>query len=87
VGCANRFVLIYSLLAFQTALRGPLIKSGHLFDLFPKRCNYLSAVLVWFESTVRKPTPFSLLRLSTSSFWILLCNLFSYSIMKEKINK
>jgi hypothetical protein len=48
-----------------------LIGLGHLNDPFPKLCNYLSAILVWFGYTVGELTYFSLLRLFIfSSFWI-----------------
>jgi len=62
-GGENRFVLICSPLAFQTALRSPLIGPDNLFDLFSKHCNYFSTVLVWFGFTVGEPTPFFLIKI------------------------
>jgi hypothetical protein len=68
---ASTLVLLCSLLASIIALCGSLRGSNHLFNSFPTFCNYFSAILIWFESIDRKPTPFSFIRSTTTSFfWI-----------------
>jgi hypothetical protein len=46
-----------------------LSELSHLFDKFSTLCNYFRTVLIWFESIVEKPTHFSFLGSSTSSFF------------------
>lgn len=88
------FVLVCSPLAFQTALRGPLTRPGNLFDLFSKRCIYVSTILIGLDLLLGSLHPFSLLRSITSSFFLLpsvsevgiifSCSPFSYLIFFKK---
>jgi hypothetical protein len=70
-GDVVELVLTYFPFTFLTALSGPLKGPDHLFVSFPTYCLYLCTILVWFESNVGKPIPFSLIGLLTfSSFRI-----------------
>ena len=66
-GGLDRFALICAPFASETALRGPLRGSGHLFVPFPTFCNYFRIVLICFGSIVGEPTPFSFFGLSPPS--------------------
>jgi hypothetical protein len=92
-GGIDRLVLLCTSLTYKTALYSPLKELSHLFVPFLTFCIYFSTILVCSGSIIGEPTPFSFIRLVTSSsFWIRSgkdppCNIFLKLIRRRPKKK